>query len=928
MKNNNLINVVVISFIQFILLMNLLNAQSSLKEKEELERNLSLEKNYGIADRAGGTHNASNIGLFFENRGKLYPRRLSQGPSGEFPINSGKHYIYRINPFIGVPNNVVQGRFTTNEEWEAVGGYHNSEIARIAMSDKPTTWHPQNGWPVKDANGNPIIKSDQDSYCVYSDSNNSREMLGLVVHQIGYTYGVKFAQNIIFFKFIVINQGKRNLDSLYFAMYCDIDVGNVSGGVPEYADDKIGFIKEKNFLYFYDAKGYSREWPDGKTGYFGVAFLKTPKVNGFELGITDMHYNLYDDDRDVDSIQYGIMSSDPRLYNHPTLGPKYFHLGPNPNIHYDDPSTIPAGGIDIVATISSGPYRLNIGDTLVFVTAIVAGDNLDDALRYLDNAYKIVEFDYEISKPPETPKLSGIASDRRVLLFWDDKAELSKDKFSGEYDFEGYRVYRSLDKGVSWTKLADFDLPNKIGLDVGLNYTFTDTTVINGIEYWYCVTAYDRGDTIVGASLESPLGKDTSAINTISLIPLSKALGRVPVQSDTVHYIGTGSSNYRLVIQPLDKNELAGGTYELSFSYVQRTEKGKLLTQVVPIIMDSARTEPKRYGIEFLSPNQFHLIDLFTGDYIQPTPKSYVSGGIYTVNPGLRIRIIDPDPNVPAEFKPKAGDYLTLNYAVTVVKDNKDTVVNKRPFSLGLNYATNDGIQFKILPPEVIANLSRVGGNENFQIILSVYDTTLIQNQMYIVSVEGNGFISGTGFINVIIRNNRGDTLMKKDTVLNKNSIRINGVNIVLEFNPQAPPSRGNIYSFETVKPVLPNIKDAYKFSIKPSFVDKKLISSHLDRIKVVPNPYIVSSLFEPEFGELRREPLRQLQFINLPTECTIYIFTLDGDLVKTIIHNSNFGTATWDLRSEGGREIAAGIYVYVVKTSDGEYMNRFAVIK
>jgi hypothetical protein len=45
---------------------------------------------------------------------------LSQGPSGEYPIGSERHYIYRINPWVGVPGNVVQGRFTTNEEWEAL----------------------------------------------------------------------------------------------------------------------------------------------------------------------------------------------------------------------------------------------------------------------------------------------------------------------------------------------------------------------------------------------------------------------------------------------------------------------------------------------------------------------------------------------------------------------------------------------------------------------------------------------------------------------------------------------------------------------------------------------------------------------------------------------------------------------------------------
>ncbi|MFN4111055.1 MAG: hypothetical protein ACK4G1_02185, partial [Ignavibacteria bacterium] len=143
-----------ITLMVILIFVTALYSQESKKEKEELERLYSLEKQSGIIDRAGGVHNASNIGLFFENRGKLYPRRLSQGPSGEFPINSGKHYIYRLNPFIGLPDNVVQGRFKTNEEWEAIGGYHNPEFAKIAMSNIPSTWHPVNGWPVKNKDGN------------------------------------------------------------------------------------------------------------------------------------------------------------------------------------------------------------------------------------------------------------------------------------------------------------------------------------------------------------------------------------------------------------------------------------------------------------------------------------------------------------------------------------------------------------------------------------------------------------------------------------------------------------------------------------------------------------------------------------------------------------------------------------------------------
>ncbi len=101
-----------------------------------------------------------------------------------------------------------------------------------------------------------------------------------------------------------------------------------------------------------------------------------------------------------------------------------------------------------------------------------------------------------------------------------------------------------------------------------------------------------------------------------------------------------------------------------------------------------------------------------------------------------------------------------------------------------------------------------------------------------------------------------------------------------------------------------------------------------LSKIKVVPNPYLVSSLFEREYGELRQEPLRQIQFTNLPPECTIYIFSVSADLVKTLHHNSSNGTEVWDLRTESGREIAPGVYIYVVKSAGAEFKDRFAVIK
>ncbi|MCX6150553.1 MAG: hypothetical protein NTX22_08535 [Ignavibacteriales bacterium] len=905
--------------------------QDGVKEIAKEKKDGYLEKVTDISDRAGGAHNASNIGLYFENRGKLYPRRITQGPSGEFPINSGMHYIYRINPMVGVPGNVIQGRYTTNEEWEAVGGYINKQISQIAISDNPKTW-PPSGWPIKDKDGKPIIKSDQDSYCVYSDSNNSRKVLGIVVAQTGYTYGVGFAKNLIFYKFEVINKGKENLDSVYFNYYTDIDVGNVSGGVPEYSDDKIGFDKSRNFLYFFD-DGISAEWPGGKTGYMGVAFLKTPTVNGKELGVTDMHYNLYDDDTDIDSVQYGIMASTQSLYNS-SYRSKFFHLGSAQDIHFDDPSVIPVKGLDIAANVASGPYLLNVGDTLVFYTVIAAGWDYNEISKYVDQAFNIFKFDFEISKPPVTPKLSAFAGDGRVTLYWDDKAEYSKDKFSGQYDFEGYRLYRSLDKGVNWELLKDYDVADKIGFDAGIQYSYMDTTAENGFEYWYSITAYDRGDSSV-ASLESPKGNTTDAINIASVIPTSSALGRTPVSTGQVEQSGKGTSNYIFETQPADNDSLKDNEYKFGFTYSQRQEKGEKKITARMIVNDSSKTVINTYGIEFINKSSFHLIDYSTGENISPDPHSYKSGSSYTIISGtggkrpVEMKLFGPPANAPADSLPKAGDLFKVAFSIYGIRNNVDTVISPRPFSIKQLQSTKDGVIFKVIPPEVIKSVSRVGGTDKFDILFSVADSTTLQNETYLVSVDKIGVDNeGKNYISLLIRKSNQDTLKRFDKVYTGDYFVFNGLQGKVDFPANTPPSPGNIFSVQSIVPKLPTLQDAFKFKVIGSSINNNAIVQNISNIKVVPNPYVVSSLYEPEYGELRREPLRQLQFINLPNECTIHIFTIDADLVKTINHNSINGTENWDLRTEGGREIAPGIYVYLVKTKDTEYLSRFAVIK
>jgi len=911
--------VLLVQFISGILFLSSITFAQYAKDVDNKD---PLQKTLRIQDRAAGIHNASNIGLFFENRGKLYPRYISQGPSGEFPINSGKNYIYRINQFVGIPGNVIQGRFTTNEEWEAAYGYHNSDTARVAFSDDPNSWNPQLGWPIKDKDGNNIILSDQDSYCVFNDSNNTVKILGIQIAQTGYAFGTNFAKNILFYKFAITNTSPNTYNGVYFHLHNDIDVGDISGGLPEWGDDKMNFIKEKNLIYFYD-DGISGEWPDGKTGMFGVMMLKTPKVNGTQLGITDMHYMLYNDDEisDKDSVQYGYMSSDPNLYNSPA-GSKYFHVGNNSNIHFDDPATIPASGMDIQGHISSGPYTLSPSDTLVFYTALVAGENYDQMINAATVAQNAVDANFNLPKPPARPKLYSSSSDFKAMLYWDDKAESSFDEFSG-YDFEGYRLYRSKDKGINWDKIAEFDVVNTIGKNSGLQYSYLDTTVTNGFDYWYSITAFDKGNSTI-ESLESPIGNTLEAVNTVSVIPRSNAIGRTPVTAVEATNLNTGNSNYSLTASVVDDETLSGNQYKTTFSYTPRKEVGDLATKVAVTVTDSNATKPYKYEIKFSSPTTFDLKNV-TLNTILRSGYSYAFGGrdLTITGEGLKVSMRDTAGTLTA-LRPEQGDVITINFAITVARNNQDSVITNRPHQLNQMQTTVDGISFQLVEPEIIKSVSRIGGTDNLEMNFTVVNSDSVLEKIYVASIEGNGTLNGKGFVLLSV----SETSVQLDTLYSSDTFSFNGIEGKITFPANTVPAVGNKFSIETIKPVKPNIKDSYSFKIKDAQVDRQKITNELNKIRVVPNPYIVSSLYEPEFGELRREPLRQLQFVNLPQECTIYIFTIDADLIKTINHSAANGTEVWDLRTEGGREVAASMYIYVVETKDAKYKERFAIIK
>lgn len=96
-----------------------------------------------------------------------------------------------------------------------------------------------------------------------------------------------------------------------------------------------------------------------------------------------------------------------------------------------------------------------------------------------------------------------------------------------------------------------------------------------------------------------------------------------------------------------------------------------------------------------------------------------------------------------------------------------------------------------------------------------------------------------------------------------------------------------------------------------------------LNDVLVVPNPFVIGKGFsQPGSGD-------KLQFVNIPNPCTIRIYTIRGDLVKTIDVTTGMGAiASWDQVTDFGQFIESGMYIYHLDSPLGKKIGKFAVVR
>ncbi len=117
------------------------------------------------------------------------------------------------------------------------------------------------------------------------------------------------------------------------------------------------------------------------------------------------------------------------------------------------------------------------------------------------------------------------------------------------------------------------------------------------------------------------------------------------------------------------------------------------------------------------------------------------------------------------------------------------------------------------------------------------------------------------------------------------------------------------------------------------------------DKVAVYPNPYIITDAFRPVTGYIAQgfeDPDRsgntvfdrRINFVGLPDQWVLRIFTVDGDLVKEIKEGDApytlaRGVCYWDLISRNTQAVVSGVYIYAIEGANGYHeLGKLAIIK
>lgn len=626
---------------------------------------------------------------------------------------------------------------------------------------------------------------------------------------------------------------------------------------------------------------------------------------------------------------------------------------------FDQVSPVPEDG-DFV--YGSGYFPLLPGQTERFSMALVYGEDSTDIFANKLTVQQIYNENYNFARPPDKATIVAVPGDRRVTLYWDDKAERSVDPTT-EKDFEGYKIYRATDPGfneiftitdgrgrkIFSRPIAQFDLADSIkgffpravngasyylGEDTGLRHVWTDSTVENGQIYYYAVCAYDCGDSaknIFPAETSKFIlldegGNLTTDINTVQVIPRAPAAGYTPAKVTPVEHL-TGRATGGIYVEVVDPRKVKDGheyavTFDDSAGSTYRYNVIDLTAPIPDTVLwhEPFITEPVSDWIyDAFGPYYDSLFGYPPGIYdVKRHFQVYLSSGVgdSALFDGQRLYFLRPRNTVMipefSKWADRPGSDSLLNFNFTVA-NYPDIFLRGVPWVADYDIIFSDQVidtaayfnwyNLFILPETpVYFTVRDLNRDERVKFSFQEKDTTQdgrVDHAEVLLIFENDSVLTWA----VEFTRNQD-----RDKVLNPRPGDTLRIRLYQDFTST----------------------DRYGYNVSGAKIEPA--SVQLDRIRVYPNPYLAATTQEPANPYSTGRGPRHVTFIHLPQRCEIRIFTVRGELVQTIYHNSSIddGTEEWNLRSKDGLDVAYGIYIYHIesKSGGGETTGKLALIK
>ncbi|MDW7681446.1 MAG: hypothetical protein SCK70_12845, partial [bacterium] len=489
---------------------------------------------------------------------------------------------------------------------------------------------------------------------------------------------------------------------------------------------------------------------------------------------------------------------------------------------------------NIAFLYGSGPFPLYPKTTERFSVCLVFGENQQDIFRNKQVVQDIYNANYNFARPPEKPQVWAVPGDKKVTLYWDDKAEDSYDPFSDPpYDFEGYKIYKSTDPAFLDARIitnafgektllqpaAQFDIRNEVegffpldyqgikiymGDNKGLKHSWTDYDVINGKTYYYAVVSYDRGDAKLNmypSECSRVIVRDINGNvkldkNTVEIIPQAPAAGyQAGCLQDSIRHInGFATGNVWLdVLDPLlVKDEQ---TYQVIFDDTTHSNKicYQLLNITAPDLSDtlvkkSFFVKAEDYNPLFSGMRLFVFTDSIEWD---ARNSGWISGDCnLPINVEHRYKFPHRRKGYPSSYEIRFGDPDTTWWYV----------------------------------PRFPVNFSVWDVYENEKMIITLEEPNVAMR---------DSSVSPGDFIRIII----------KDGSIPREVWRINFLEPYENKDPILPEA-GDILYIQIKTPFRSG--DVYQFTTKAASENKTFAREELTNIAVVPNPYVVAARWEP----------------------------------------------------------------------------------